>query len=135
MRRTPLAVAALFALAGTGWGCRGDETGPAARELVVRVSAPGAGARAMVLRLVGPQTAVAAAQSGDRVYSLSVSGDTAFIAVVAARDRTIAAGDLLRLSVPATRDVGGYAATVTQAAGADYQLQDPASYALVVATP
>lgn len=133
MRRAWLVLAAALALAGRGCG---DGTGPVSGELVVRLTTPSSDDRAILLRLSGSQTAIRAAPGrGYAVYSSSAVADTTVIAVVAPQGSALAAGELLRVSVPDTRKAGSYAAIPTQVAGADYQLRDAGQYSLVVAKP
>lgn len=134
MRRAWLPIAALLFLAGAG--CSGNETGPVAGELVVRLTTPSTDDRAVLLRLVGTQTGARAAPGHlYAVYTSGVAGDTAVIAVVAPQSAALAAGDLLRVSVSDSRKVRSYSAILTQVAGADYQLRDVRLYTLVVARP
>jgi len=140
MRRACLALAALpvlaVLLAFAGAGCNGDETGPVAGELVVRLTTPSSDDRALLLRLMGEVTAIHAAPGRPyAVYASSVIGDTAVVAVVAPQSRALSSGDLLRFTVSDTRQVRSYAATLSQVAGADFQLRDLGQYALVVARP
>jgi hypothetical protein len=134
MRRAGRIVAALLTLAIGA--CRGGETGPVAGELVVRVTPPGHGERAVYFRLAGVQNGIAAPPgSGYRVYTTGLPGDTALVIVVAPLGSAIAPGDLLRFSVPDTRRVDHYAAILIQMAGADYRLESAGPDALTVTRP
>lgn len=132
MTRTPM-LAAIAALALAA-GC-GGESGPVAGALDIAVSSAPAGARAVLLRVVGGPVTAAAAPAGQpqRVF-LSVSGDTAKIAVIAPTGVTLGTGPLVRLTVPDTRRAGDYVVTAVQASNASYQLIGP-SFTFTVQSP
>ncbi len=135
MRRPALALAAA-ALAGWLWTCRGNETGPVSGELVVRLNTSSTSDRALLFRLVGRQTAIAAEPGhGYTTYVSNQAYDTTVIAVVAQRGTALAAGNLVRFSVNDTRQVDSYAAVLMQVAASDYQLRDVRQYALTVEKP
>ena len=134
MRRAWLGLATLLALAGGS--CNGNETGPVAGELAVRFATPSTDDRALVLRLVGPQTGVRSTPwQSYGVYQSSTTGDTTVIAVVAPQGSALGAGELVRFSVPDTRKAGSYTVTLSQVAGADYRLRDVRLYGVVVRKP
>lgn len=104
----------------------GDESGPVAGDLVVSASTAPTGARAVLLTVVGPVTAVAAPDGApQRVFS-STTGDTTRIAVIAPSGLTLGTGPLVEIAVPDTRRSAQYTATAVQASNASHQLIGPA---------
>ncbi len=113
--------------------CRGGETGPVAGELSLRLSAPGTGDRAILVEVVGAQTAVSRAPGASySLYSRTLAGDTVRIAVVAPAGSGIAPGELLRIAVPDTRRAGSYTGTVLEVAGPDYATRSATGYSVTV---
>lgn len=134
MRRALCTLALSAALLAAA--CGGDAGGPKAGELVVNLATPGAGTRAVLFRLVGAQSSIAAATGTSyRVFTTSLGGDTVRVAVVAPRGSSLVAGGLVRLSVPDVGRAGSYTATASEAADAGYALQSTASFVLSVVKP
>lgn len=133
MKRTLAAVA--LAVAALDAGCHGAELAPSPGDVSVRLATGGVAVKAVVFRIAGPETAVAAAPgTGYRVFAAH-SGDTVTIAVFAGPAATIASGELVRLSVPDTRRARSYVREVVEVADLGYALSDVSSYALTVEVP
>lgn len=112
----------------------GDESRPVAGDLAVTASTAPVGARAVLLRIVGPVNSVTAPPGAPhRVYA-TTTADTTKVAVIAPIGVTLTAGPLLRISVPDTRRAAAYTVTALQASSASYQLIGPA-FTFTVATP
>ena len=125
MRRTLWLLGAL----SLGAACGGDEPtdGPTPGELVARLTTTHTEDGALLLRVVGPVTQVSAL-GGYRVAS-STGGGATMIVVTG----NIAGGDLLRLSVPDTRQLSSYTVEVEQAADRNtFALREPGSYSITL---
>lgn len=132
MRRPLLAAAAAVIV---GAACGGEATGPVAGDLDVTLSGVSA-PRAVVLRVVGPQTGVAKpAGTSYQVAAAATGGDTLIVAVVAPRGGTLGSGTVLRVMVPDTRAASQYVVTLLQIAAPNYALQNPAQFGLAVVRP
>jgi hypothetical protein len=131
--RRAFAVLALVAVAAVG--C--SDQGPLAGDLSLRLVTSRTDIRAILFRVTGRQHGVtAAAGSAYRVLSdTSAAGDTSWIAVIAPQGGVLAAGELLRLAVPDTRNIGGYRTALTDVAGADYSVGNIAGIRLTVVNP
>jgi hypothetical protein len=131
--RRAFAVLALAAAAAVG--C--SDQGPLAGDLSVRLATSRTGIRAVLFRVVGRQHGVTAGiGSAYRVLSdTSAAGDTSWIAVIAPQGSTLAAGEIARLAVPDTRNVGGYRTALTDVAASDYSVGDIAGITLTVVKP
>lgn len=135
MTRRTLAVALLAGLAAAG--CGGNE-GPIAGELEVRLVTPNTDDRAILFRLIGAQTALTAPSgSGYRVFhgAPALTGDTVRVLVVAPQSTRIAAGTILRISVPDTRKAATYAALAQEVASTAYASRGSTGYVLTVVAP
>jgi hypothetical protein len=116
-------------------GCSSPD-GPTAGELEVRLTTPNANDRAILLRVGGTQTAVSApVGSNYRVLTAPLAGDTVRVVVIAPVGSALAAGTLLRLTVPDTRQAGSYVAKVLDVASATYAQRATAGYVLSVVKP
>lgn len=105
LRSAALAAAVLVA-------CDKGSTGPEAGDLVLRLATPHADDGALVLTVTGPEIgAVKPAAAGLIVHSRP-AGNGVKVAVFG----DVAAGPVLRLTVPDVDRVSQYAATVTEAA-------------------
>lgn len=129
-------LAALCVGGATTLGCSSAEK-PVAGELEVRlIVTPNADDRAILLRVVGKQTAVTApVGSGYRVLVSPLAGDTARVVVMAPQGSGLATGALARLTVPDTRQVGAYAAFALDVASRTYAQRPVTGYVLTVAKP
>jgi hypothetical protein len=128
-----LVLALLGGLAAAG--CGGNE-GPTAGELEVRLASPNTDDRAIRFLLGGERTAVTApAGTNYRVYTAPGPGDTVIVVVVAPQAGRLAAGALVRLSVPDTRQAASYRTTVQEVAAASYAQRAVTGYALTVVKP
>lgn len=108
-------LAALFAAAALATACdAGEPATPLPGELTVSLATPNPADGAMVVSITGPDAvgSVQPAAAGN-VVRARTAGTTATVAVFG----TVAAGPLLRLSVPDVRQAKRYTATVTEAAG------------------
>lgn len=134
MRRA-FGILGMAAALGAG-GC-GDGTGPAAGDLVVRLTTQNTGARAILFRLAGAQSGVSAPSGTNyRVFTASLGGDTALVAVVAPSGSTLAPGALARVSVSDVGAFASYTATPTQVAGTSYAIiPNTAFFILTVVQP
>jgi hypothetical protein len=120
-----------FAIAG----CSSSE-GPVAGELEVRLTTPNGDDRAILLRLGGKQSAVSAPTgSGYRVLVAPLLADTVRVVVMAPLGAHLAAGALVRLTVPDVRQVGAYVAGVIDVASATYAQRPVTGYVLAVVKP
>lgn len=128
-----LVLALLGGLAAAG--CGGNE-GPTAGELEVRLATPNSDDRAVRFLLGGERTAVTApAGTNYRVFTAPLSGDTVIVVVVAPQAGHLAAGSLVRLSVPDTRQAASYRTTVQDVAATSYAQRAVAGYSLTVVRP
>jgi hypothetical protein len=128
-----LVLALLGGLAAAG--CGGNE-GPTAGELEVRLATPNSDDRAVRFLLGGERTAVTApAGTNYRVFTAPRSGDTVIVVVVAPQAGHLAAGALVRLSVPDTRQAASYRTTVQDVAATTYAQRAVTGYALTVVKP
>jgi hypothetical protein len=128
-----LVLALLGGLAAAG--CGGNE-GPTAGELEVRLATPNTDDRAIRFLLGGERTAVTApAGTNYRVYTAPRSGDTVIVVVIAPQGGRLAAGALVRLSVPDTRQAASYRTTVQDVAATSYAQRAVTGYALTVVKP
>lgn len=112
-----------------GAACGGDEPtdGPTPGELVARLTTSHTQDGALLLRVVGPVSAVSAL-GGYRAAS-STGGGATMIVVTG----NIVGGDLFRLSVPDTRQLSSYSVEVEQAADRNtYALREPGSYSITL---
>jgi hypothetical protein len=135
MNRRTFTVALVAVLAAAG--CGGNE-GPIAGELEVRLVTPNTDDRAILFRLVGAQTALTAPSgSGYRVLhgAPALTGDTVRVVVIAPQSGHIAAGTILRISVPDTRKAATYAALVQETASTSYTSRPASGYVLTVVAP
>ena len=134
-RARPLRLAALLLLiAGCQDGSTGPEKGGATAKagvLTLSVAIPNADDRAIVVVVSGPEaiSSVASASPSYVVHS-RISGTSARTAVFGA----LAAGPLLRLTVPDVNKVSSYSATVVEVATATNGLREAtAGYTLTLA--
>lgn len=135
MTTRSLLLAALCAGGLTAVGCSSAEK-PVAGDLEVRLATPNTDDRAILLRVAGKQSAVTApAGTNYRVLLAPLAGDTVRVVVIAPRGSALAAGALLRLSVPDTRQAASYAAIVLDAASATYAQRPASGYTLTVVKP
>ena len=121
----------LLLVGALAWGaaCGGDEPtdGPTPGELVARLTTSHTQDGALLLRVVGPVSAVTGV-SGYRVASSTGGGATTIVVT-----GNIVGGDLLRLSVPDTRQLSSYSVEVEQAADRNtYALREPGSYSITL---
>jgi len=123
--------AALLAAAALLSACdAGEPATPLPGELTVTLATPNPADGAVLVAVTGPDavSAVQAAAAGN-VVRARTQGTTTTVAVFG----TVAAGDLLRLSVPDVRQAQHYTATVTEAADLGNHLRPSlAGYALEV---
>lgn len=125
-RLTPMAFAGVVALSTLG-ACGGDKpgptgpTGPTAGVLRVQLTAPSADQGAVLLTIAGPAvpSAVVAAQPGVTAHVRTTNSVTT-VALFGA----VAAGEILRLSVPDVGAVASYRADVREVAGRDNALRE-----------
>jgi hypothetical protein len=116
-------------------GCKSAE-GPVAGELEVRLTTPNTDDRAILVRVVGKQTAIAAPSGSTyRVLTAPLGGDTVRVVVIAPVGSHIAAGAMLRLTVPDTRQVDAYSAFALDVASASYAQRPLTGYLFAVAKP
>jgi len=116
-------------------GCPSPE-GPVAGDLEVRVVSPNLDDRAILLRLHGRQTAVAAPSgSGYQVLVAPYRADTVTVLVMAPRGQHLLAGAIVRVSVPDTRQVDAYLARPLDVASTAYLQRALTGYTLAVAKP
>ena len=118
MNARPVVLALLCAaLAG---GC-GSPEGPVAGELEVRLTTPNSDDRAVLFLLRGTQTAVSAPSgSSYRVLQSPLRTDTLRVLVIAPQGGHLAAGTLVRVVVPDTRQAGSYSAVPLDVASTTY---------------
>jgi DNA-binding transcriptional regulator YdaS (Cro superfamily) len=130
-RRASLLAVLVAAAAGTA--CGGGDAGPTkpvAGELMVRLTSPNATDGALVVRVVGPVTAVTPVGA----YTISQATQGNITRVIVTGD--IASGDLLRVKVPDVNQVLSYSANVEQAASrVDYALFSVSNYSLAIRIP
>lgn len=133
MTTRTLVLALLGGLAAAG--CSGNE-GPTAGELEVRLATPNTDDRAVLIRVIGARTSFAApAGTNYRVFAPPASGDTSRVLVIAPQSGHLAAGPLLRVSVPDTRKADTYLATVQDVATTSYAQRSVSGYLLTVVKP
>jgi hypothetical protein len=121
MRRTLLLV-----LLGLGASCGKDDPvdGPTPGVLIARLTTSHTQDGALLLRVLGPVTDVT--PIGYTSASRSVGG-----AIMIVVTGNIIGGDLLRLSVPDTRELDSYSVEVQQAADRNtFALREPGSYSI-----
>lgn len=126
-----VSAAALLLAAALVSGCdAGEPATPQPGELTLTLSTPNPADGALLVAITGPG-AVASVRSAvaDGVVQSRTAGTTTTVAVFG----TLAAGPLLRISVPDVRQAQRYAATVREAADAENHLRPSlAGYALAV---
>ena len=130
-RRASLLAVLVAAVVGTA--CGGGDGGPVkpvAGELVVRLTSPNATDGALIVRVVGPVTAVTPVGA----YAISQVTQGTITRVIVTGD--IVSGDLLRVKVPDVNQVLSYLANVEQAASRiDYALFSVSNYSLAIRIP
>ncbi len=116
-------------------GCKSAE-GPVAGVLEVRLTTPNGDDRAILLRIGGKQTVIAAPSgSSYRVLTAPLAGDTVRVVVIAPVGSHLTAGALLRLTVPDTRQADAYVARALDVASATYAQRGLTGYVLTVVKP
>ena len=129
--------ALLAAMLATSISCGDEPTGPDPVEqptpgtLTLSIDSPHDDDRALLLRVVGPDSMVAVQleAAGLTMHARGEGNDTLRVALFGA----IADGALLRFSVPDTRTAAGYSATVLEASGPAAALRTPATgYTLTI---
>jgi hypothetical protein len=116
-------------------GCKSAE-GPVAGELEVRLTTPNTDDRAILLRVGGKQTVIAAPSGSNyRVLTAPLAGDTVRVVVIAPVGSHLTAGVLLRLTVPDTRQADSYVARALDVASAAYAQRALTGYTLTVVKP
>ncbi|HEX9895688.1 MAG TPA: hypothetical protein VGA78_17285 [Gemmatimonadales bacterium] len=124
-RRNPLLLLLAVALACGGEDGPTDEPRPG--ELVAALNTPNNQDGALLLRVVGPVSAVTPV-GGHRVSS-ATSGATTRVVLTG----NITDGDILRLTVPDTRNLTSYTVLVEQVAARDtYALLEPGGYSIAL---
>lgn len=120
--------AAWLMLAGLVISCGSGPTDDGSPgDLIAALSTTNATDGALLIRITGPVSQVAAV-GGHRLSAATAAGTTR---VVITGD--IAAGDLLRITVPDTRDISSYSVVVEQAAEREsYTLFDVSGYSITV---
>jgi hypothetical protein len=98
--------------------------------LVIELTTPNADDAAIKLTINSPvaPTAISAAEDGLEVFRTGDLGTSTTVIVTGA----MAAGPLLKIRVPDTREDEQYSATVVQVASTTYALRSNAGYALAV---
>lgn len=120
------ALMALAVLAACG-GKDDPDPGPTGGEVVVSLSSPNTQDGALVVRLTGPLTDLAAVGG----YRIASNAQGAVTQVVLTGN--IVSGDILRFKVADLSLIPGYGAAVTQVARrTDYALLDPGGYTLTL---
>lgn len=123
------AVFAAFAAAACS-----DSTPPPAGDVTLTATAVPAGARSVLLRVLGPATAASAPPgSGYRVFA-TPAGDTMRVAVIAPSGTSLAAGPLARLTVPNRQTATNYVVIAAQASNASNSLMTP-TFTVTVTVP
>ena len=126
---------AVLVVAAVGTACGGGDGGggptkPVAGELVVRLTSPNGTDGALIVRVVGPVTAVTPVGA----YAISQVTQGNITRVIVTGD--IVSGDLLRVKVPDVNQVLSYLANVEQAASrVDYALFSVSNYSLAIRIP
>ena len=135
MRRVALALAVAAAAAGAA-ACN-DQQGPVAGELTVQLATPVSTYRAVLFRVVGKLHAVnPPAGLNYRVLAdTAANGDTAWVAVIAPQGGGLSSGEIARVEVPDTRNVGSYKVTFTEAAASDYSVGAFSGITLTIVKP
>jgi hypothetical protein len=129
-----LAAAALAAVLLDA-GCHGPDTAPVPGSVSVRLATAGVAVKALLLRVVGRETAVTPAPgTGYRVFTAQ-AGDTVRIAVFARPASAIGSGELVLLSVPDTRRAHSYPSAVLEVADLGYAVVESSRYTLTISTP
>jgi hypothetical protein len=122
--RRPLVYLALLMAAGA---CGGDEPtdGPVPGEVIATLTTPNAKDGALLIRIVGSVKDVAGI--GSYRASAATAGTTTRVVLTG----SISGGDVLRFSVPDTRNIGSYTILVEQVADRDsYALLETSGYQL-----
>jgi hypothetical protein len=116
-------------------GCSSTEA-PVAGVLEVRLASPNPDDRAVLLRLAGKQSAVTAPSgSSYRVLAAPGLGDTVKLLVIAPQGAHLAAGALVRVTVPDVRQAGSYSARLLDVASTAYAKRPTTGYVLAVVKP
>ena len=132
---TPRALAVALCCAALAAGC-GSTEGPVAGELEVRLTTPNTDDRAVLFLLKGAQTAVTAATgSSYRILKAPFGTDTLRVLVIAPVGGHLAAGALVRIAVPDTRQAASYVARPLDVASTAYAKRPVTGYLLTVAQP
>jgi len=135
VRRVVVLLAVAAAAAGAA-GCSADQ-GPVAGELSVRLATPRTTDRAVLFRVTGPAHGVKG-WSGSTyrvVADTSATGDTSWVAVISPQGTGLAAGEIARVEVPDTRNVGNYRISFTEAAASDYSVGAFSGITLTIVKP
>jgi hypothetical protein len=116
-------------------GC-GSAEGPVAGELEVRLATPNSDDRAVLFLLRGAQTAVTAPSgSSYRILKAPLGVDTLRVLVIAPQGGHLAAGTLVRIAVPDTRQASSYVARPLDVATTLYAQRPVTGYTLTVVQP
>jgi hypothetical protein len=116
-------------------GCSSAE-GPVAGELEVRLATPNTDDRAVLFLLRGAQTAVTAPSGSNyRILKAPLGTDTLRVLVIAPQGGHLAAGALVRIAVPDTRQAASYVARPLDVATTAYAQRLVTGYQLTVVQP